>query len=90
MIFNRQFDAELSKIGISNLKGQILWPNLILIFLKRIYFSEYEIRTTTFISKIFIFNPQCRDINFNRISNTVHKRYMGLTNMLQGFQKCIA
>ena len=30
------------------------------------------------------------EIKFNEILNTIHKNYMGLTSMLQGFQKCIA
>ena len=33
---------------------------------------------------------QCPEINFNKTSNNIHKTYMGLTSMLQGFQKCIA
>ena len=33
---------------------------------------------------------QCPEINFNKISNTIHKNYIELTSMLQGFQKCIA
>ena len=33
---------------------------------------------------------QCLKIDFNRISNSINKNYMGLTSMLQGFQKCIA
>ena len=35
-------------------------------------------------------NSQCPEINSNKISNTIHKNYIGLTSMLQGFQKCIA
>ena len=34
--------------------------------------------------------PQCPEINSNKILNTIHKNYIGLTSMLQGFQKCIA
>ena len=33
---------------------------------------------------------QCPEINSNKISNIIHKNYLGLTSMLQGFQKCIA
>ena len=33
---------------------------------------------------------QCPEIDFNKVSNTIHKTYIGLTSMLQGFQKCIA
>ena len=33
---------------------------------------------------------RCPEINFNKISNTIHKTYIGLASMLQGFQKCIA
>jgi len=30
------------------------------------------------------------EINFDKISTTIHKKYIGLTSMVQGFQKCIA
>ena len=30
------------------------------------------------------------EIDFNKVSSTIHKTYIGLTSMLQGFQKCIA
>ena len=33
---------------------------------------------------------QCPEVDFNKISNSIHKTYIGLTSMLQGFQKCIA
>ena len=33
---------------------------------------------------------QCPEIDFNKVSNTIHKTYIGLSNMLQGFQKCMA
>ena len=33
---------------------------------------------------------QYPEIDFNKISNTIHKTYIGLTGMLQGFQKYIA
>ena len=33
---------------------------------------------------------QCPEINFDKISNTIHKKYIELTSMLQGFRKCIA
>ena len=32
---------------------------------------------------------QCPDINSNKISNTIHKNYVGFTSILKGFQKCI-
>ena len=34
--------------------------------------------------------PQCPEINFDKISTTIHKTYKGLTSMPQGFQKYIA
>ena len=37
-----------------------------------------------------ILPPQCPEINSNKTSNTIHKNYIGLTSMFQGFQKCIA
>ena len=33
---------------------------------------------------------QCPEIDFNKVSNTIHKTYIGLTSMLQWFQKHIA
>ena len=34
--------------------------------------------------------PQYPEINFDKISNNIHKNYIRFTIMLQGFQKCIA
>ena len=34
--------------------------------------------------------PQYPEIDFDKVSNTINKTYIGLTSMLQGFQKCIA
>ena len=33
---------------------------------------------------------QCPEIDFDKISNIIHKTYIGWTSMRQGFQKCIA
>ena len=38
----------------------------------------------------FTNHAQCPMINFDNVLNTIHKTYIGLTSMLQGFQKCIA
>ena len=41
--------------------------------------------------EIFLDNlTQYPEINSNKVLNTIHKTYVGLTSMLQGFQKYIA
>ena len=44
------------------------------------------------LNQIFvqIQNSQYPEINSNKVLNTIYKTYIGLTSMLQGFQKCIA
>ena len=44
---------------------------------------QFQLRQT-------ISNLQCAEINYDKILNNIHKTYIGLTRMLQGFQKCIA
>ena len=43
-----------------------------------------------FLQKCGRMATQYPEINSNKVLNTIHKTYMGLTSMLQGFQKCIA
>ena len=45
--------------------------------------------STLFLILSYI-NSQCPEINSNKILNNIHKNYIGLTSILQGFQKCIA
>ena len=49
-----------------------------------------ELVVSLYLLNLFISITQCPEINFNKISNTIHKNYIGFTSMLQGFQKCIA
>ena len=39
------------------------------------------------LSHFTMFLSQCPEVNLNKISNSIHKTYIGLTSMLQGFQK---
>ena len=59
-------------------------------FMVHVYFIHEEIPST---KKCKIFSmplSQFPEISFNKISNEIHKTYIELTSMLQGFQKCIA
>ena len=52
--------------------------------------QKFENLSFVIHSLMFKRNPQCPGIDFNKILNSTHKKYIGLTSMLQGFPKCIA
>ena len=51
----------------------------------------FEIEPATPISSlVYCSDTQCPEVDFNKVSNTIHKTYLRLTSMPQRFQKYIA
>ena len=57
----RQFEAEPAKIGDFQISKSIYEAKYDLIFLKPKFLSKYQIRRTTFIKRIYLFNHSCQN-----------------------------
>ena len=58
----RQFEAKLAKIGHFQISKSIFEAKYDSIFLKPKFLLEYQIRRTTFIKRIYVFNHSCKTL----------------------------
>ena len=53
------------------------------------YVDRHSNKENQSIKLCYEYDPQCPEVIFNKVSNSINKTYIGLASMLQGFQKCI-
>ena len=62
LYLERQFEAELAKIGHFQISKSIFEAKFDSIFLKSKFLIEYQIRRTTFIKSIYFFSHSCKTL----------------------------